>query len=293
MPVVALPNVAVEYTEYGDPSGSAVLLLHGFPDSAASWQPLIRQWQGEPVRFIAPMLRGYGASRVTSAQAETGEVPALASDAAALLEALGVERAVIVGHDWGARAAYAAAVLYPQRFRAVVALASEYAAYGGADRLPYPQQRAYWYQWLFQSRQGEQALTEDRGGLGRYLWETWSPSWEFAEEDFLEASNAWDNPQFVSTVLSYYRTRHGNGSGAPRYDQARARMAAKPSIEVPTWFMTGLADACNLPEGSRGQERLFRAGYERVEVPGVGHFIHREAPGAAAEVLAAALRGSR
>ena len=293
MPILTLPNLDLEYAEYGDPHGTPVLLLHGFPDSGATWLPLVSLWRGEPVRFIAPMLRGYGASRVTNPQAASGEPVALAADADALLEALGIDRAVVVGHDWGARAAYVCAALYPERFRAVVALASEYIAHRGTGELPPPQLHSYWYQWFFHTPQGEAALKKDRLQFCRYLWEVWSPDWQFAEEDVAEAAMAWKNPQFVATVLSYYRTRYGNAPGASLYAQLAAHMSEKPKLEVPTWFLTGLADACNRSEGSLGQENWFSAGYERIELPGIGHFIQREAPEAVASALAAALRHSR
>ena len=292
-----LPHIDIEYSDSGDPHGSPVLLLHGFPDSAASWRGLIHAWQhawrGEPVRFLAPSQRGYGTTRITSAVAATGQIAALADDALQLLDALGIERAVLVGHDWGARASFAAAALHPERFRAVVAIASEYVAYRNTGELPHAQERDYWYQWFFHTPQGEASLTRDRAGLCRYLWQVWSPTWKFAEEDLLEAALAWENPQFISTVISYYRTRYGNAPEAPRYAEANMKLVQKPKISAPTWFITGLADACNHPEGSLGQEAWFTGGYERVEAPGVGHFVHREAPELVASVLAAALAHTR
>ncbi len=293
MPSLLLPGLRAEYAEYGDPHGAPVLLLHGFPDSAAGWRALVAAWQGEPVRFIAPSLRGHAATTITDPEAASGEVAALAEDALNLLEALGIERAVVVGHDWGARAAYAAAVLRPERVRAVVGLASEYVAHRATGELPHDQARAYWYQWFFHTPQGEQSLTRDRAGLCRYLWQLWSPGWHFAGPEFTRASEAWNNPQFIATVLSYYRTRYGNAPGAARYAGQQARLNGKPAIAVPTWFLTGLADACNHAEGSLGQEAWFTGPYERVELPGVGHFIQHEAPGAVAEVLQAALTQTR
>lgn len=268
-----------------------MLLLHGFPDSCAGWDALIKEWSGPPARFIAPSQRGYGQTEVTAADAQSGEIAALADDALQLLDALGIERAVLVGHDWGARAAYAAAVLQPERALAVVGLASEYVAYRNTGELPHAQECAYWYQWFFHTPQGEQSLSRDRTGLCRYLWQVWSPQWRFAERDLEQAAVAWTNPQFVATVLSYYRARHGNASRAPRYAAQSALLKEKPAVSAATWFVTGLADACNFPEGSLGQEKWFSGSYRRVELPGIGHFVHREAPGSVAEVVADALQG--
>ena len=243
MPILRLPHIDISYEEYGDPHGAPVMLLHGFPDSAAGWRALISMWQGEPVHWIVPMLRGYGGSRITDSGAATGEIAALTDDILMLQEALSIDRAAWVGHDWGARATYAAAALHPDRVRAVVALASEYVSHRNTGELPHKQERDYWYQWFFHTPQGEQSLTRDRVGLCRYLWQVWSPTWRFREEELREAAEAWDNPQFVATVLSYYRVRHGNAPGAAPYAPAQEKLAKKPGIVVPAWFVTGLSDA--------------------------------------------------
>ena len=292
MPLIELDHITLEFAEYGSPECTPLLLLHGFPDAAASWHALIEAWHGPPVRFLAPSQRGYGQSRVTDPLAQTGEVASLADDAILLLEALGIERAVWVGHDWGARAAYAAAVLAPERVRALVGLASEYVAYRNTGDLPFPQARDYWYQWFFHTAQGERALTRDRKGLCRYLWQIWSPGWHFAEEELDEAAPAWNSDGFVPTVLSYYRTRNGNAPGVARYAAQSERLAAKPHVAAPTWFVTGLADACNHSAGSRGQEQWFGGGYQRIELEGIGHFVHREASGDVVRVLEQAIEST-
>ena len=292
MPAITLPHITIDTNEYGSPEGTPVLLLHGFPDAPVSWRALIDRWSGPPVRFIVPALRGYGRTTITAEDARSGEIAALADDALLLLHALKIERAVVVGHDWGARAAYAAAALQPDRIQAVVGLASEYVAYRNSGELPYSQAHDYWYQWFFHTPQGEQSLTRNRARLCGYLWKVWSPAWHFAEKELSEAAEAWNNPQFVATVLSYYRTRYGNAAGASRYAGQVTRLADKPRISVPTWFVVGLGDACNHPAGSLGQEEWFTGGYRRIEVPGVGHFLHREAPDAVTATLVAALEGS-
>ncbi len=289
MPSLTLPHLTIDYSEYGDPSGTPVLLLHGFPDAPLAWRGLIDTWQGPPVRFLIPTLRGYGATTITDAEAQSGQLAALADDALQFLQALEIPRALWLGHDWGARAAYAAAALQPERFRAIVGLASSYIACHNSGRLPHLQERDFWYQWFFHTPQGEQSLTRDRAGLCRTLWQLWSPTWQFTDADLEAAAASWDNPQFIPTVLSYYRTRYGNTPGTPLYAAAEAQLAAKPKLSVPTWFVAGLADGCQHPATSLGEEPWFTAGYQRVELPGIGHFPHREAPDAVAAVLATAL----
>ncbi len=294
MSLAELPHIHLSYAEQGSPEGIPVLLLHGFPDSAASWRALIDGWQGEPVRWIVPDLRGFGSTRITDPASESGQLAAHVEDAVALLDALGIDRAIWMGHDWGAGTLFAAAVLHPGRFRAAIGLGSTYVRYGtSSGELPHVQERAFWYQWFFHTPQGEQSLTRDRVGLCRLLWETWSPTWRFSEADFAEAAKTWENPQFVATVLSYYRTRHGNDPGAARYAAEHTVIAGKPAIAVPTWFISGTADGCELPEGPLGQEPWFTGGYKHVLLDGVGHYVQREAPERVAAVLRTVLTETR
>jgi pimeloyl-ACP methyl ester carboxylesterase len=278
MPRVATPALEIEYEEHGAPSGTPVVMLHGFPDSLHTWKTVIGHLTSDlstAPRVLTPHLRGFGNTRVLDQSARTGQSAALAQDIVDLLDALGIERAVLVGHDWGARAAYGAAVLDPKRILALVALATEYVPARGG--MPYEQAQAFWYQWFFHTPQGAEALAKDPGGLGAYLWHTWSPGWSFPLSNLAEAQATWGNSDFAPTVLSSYRHRYGNAPGLPQYADQQRRIDAKPPIQVPTTFAIGLADACNLPQTSIGQQAWFPAGYKRVELPGIGHFVPREA----------------
>jgi pimeloyl-ACP methyl ester carboxylesterase len=87
-----------------------------------------------------------------------------------------------------------------------------------------------------------------------------------------------ENEQFVETVIHYYRHRRNAAPGNQRYEQQENKLRGTPPIPVPTVFVCGTADACNLPESYRGNEKLFPAGLERIDLPGVGHFVQRERP---------------
>ncbi len=177
-------------------------------------------------------------------------------------------------------------MLAPQRVLTLTGLASPYLAWRG-EPAPPAQARGYWYQYFFQVEAARKTLTEHRQDFCRELWRTWCPTWQFAEAEFAGAAAAWDNPQFVDIVLDYYRMRHGGALSRRAYAQDQEKLDAKPQprIAVPTLFIHGSADACDLPEGAEGQEAGFTAGYERVLVPDVGHFPHRENPSAVARAL--------
>lgn len=103
-------------------SGPLALLLHGFPDSAQSWIPLMQQLADAGRRVVAPYMRGYAPTAIPADGCF--QTAALSADAVALHEVLGGDGdAVIVGHDWGAPATYGAALLAPERWRRVIGMA--------------------------------------------------------------------------------------------------------------------------------------------------------------------------
>ncbi len=118
---------AFEVLEAGE--GPAVLLLHGWPESARAWRHQLTALADAGYRAIAYNQRGYGGSYAPEEVAGYNLFQ-LAGDAVAMLDALGVEQAVVVGHDWGAPVAYHCALLRADRFRAVAGLSVPYAPRG-------------------------------------------------------------------------------------------------------------------------------------------------------------------
>ena len=289
MPIAHTDWIDIHYADHGDASAPPVVLLHGFPDSADTWDGVVRELQPEvqssKLRLIVPDMRGYGQTRVKQADAGGNTQATMGQDAVDLIDALQLGKAVILGHDWGARAAFAAAALYPDRVRSIVTLASPYVAYEGRKPVPPPQVQAYWYQWYFNTDVGEKGFRSDVVGFCRHLWAAWSPAWDFTDAEFERASRAWHRPEFVDLTLHAYRSRYGNAEVSPRYVRQQATFDRQPKIGVPCWFAAGLADACTLPDSGLGQEAWFTAGYHRHEVPDVGHFVQREAPRVVANLV--------
>ncbi len=285
--------VQIAYFECGNPDGIPLVLLHGFPDAPVAWQGVIKALDLNKYRIILPYLRGYGDSTVSEPDYVGGQFAALAHDLLAFTSALKMDRFHVAGHDWGARTSYAAAVLAPQRLLTLTGLASPYFAWRG-ETAPPAQVRGFWYQYYFQVEAARKMLTEHRQDFCRELWRAWCPRWRFTDQEFIEAAAAWNNPQFVDIVLDYYRMRHGGSLGRRAYAEAQEKLDAKPQpkITVPTLFIHGSADACELSEGAEGQEAAFTGGYERVLVPDAGHFPHRENPSAVVEALREHLRAA-
>ena len=289
-------GITFGYREYGLKNGLPVLMLHGFPDAPDAWDALIELLQPEKnnLRLLPVSQRGYGHTVVEQDNLLSGEVAALASDALAFANALGLDRFVILGHDWGARTAFAVSILAPGKVLGILALSSPYAMYGGRD-LPPAQVQAYWYQWYFQTAQGAKALQGNARELCRRIWEVWSPGWKFSKRDFERTAKHWENAQFAAVVLHSYRHRWGNALGRPAYAASQAVLDAKPraKIAVPTIFGYGTDDGCVLPEASEEQKSLFTGHYERVAIKGSGHFPHRENPKAVAKLFTQLLKKVR
>ncbi|MDR5762694.1 alpha/beta hydrolase [Caballeronia sp. LZ035] len=278
----------ISYADSGPRDGLPTFLLHGWPDAARAWNPIAARLNDAGRRTIVPELRGAGGTRFLSPDTvRDGSGVALAQDAIDLADALGIAQFDVVGHDWGARAAYTLAALFPQRVRRMAALALAYQP-RGAFRLPdFSQARRFWYQWFMSLDGGPDAVAADPKGFARIQWDTWSPPGWFDEAEFEITARAFENPDWVPITLNAYRRRwRGDQPSDRSLADLYARLATIESINVPALMIQGGADACDEPASSEGQESHFQAGYRRVVIDGAGHFPLREAPEAvAAEVL--------
>ncbi|HEV2361745.1 MAG TPA: alpha/beta fold hydrolase, partial [Acidimicrobiales bacterium] len=143
--------------EAGPSDGPLVLLLHGFPDTAWTWRHLLPDLGDAGYHAVAPFMRGYAPTGVPAdGLYQTG---ALVRDAGSLHEALGGdENAVVVGHDWGASAAYGTAALSPERWRKVVTAAVPPFATLAAGFFSFAQLKRSWYMFFFQVSLAEIAV---------------------------------------------------------------------------------------------------------------------------------------
>ena len=284
----------IAYRESGNRAAPAVVLLHGFPDDALCWNRITPVLISAGFRVLAPYLRGFGATRFLRDDTQrSGQIAALGQDLIEFADALDLQRYILVGHDWGARAAYLAAAFTPERVRALVALSVGYATSTPATQISIAQAHQYWYQWYFATERGRNALADDRRAFCKYLWQVWAPSWRFEDEEFDATAAAFDNPDFVDVAIHSYRQRWGFAEDDPRYASVQRRMAENPPIAVPTAMLHGAEDGATRPETSTDKERYFTTSYRREVLPGVGHMIQREAPQAVIDAvlgLAAATR---
>lgn len=271
----------------GPATGRPLFLLHGWPDDARTWDRVLPALHAEGFRTLVPYLRGCGPTRFHSAGTmRTGQLVALGQDVLDLADAMRLDRFEVVGHDWGARAAYIASALAPERIRRCVTISVGWGTNDPAQRLPLKQVQNYWYQWYMALDRGAALVRDERRALTRYIWEIWNPRWRISEEEFAATALSFDNPDWADIVLHSYRVRWNLAPRDPTYADLEARLARDSIIRVPTLVLHGGGDPCSDPSTSEGREGLFRARYERVVLDGVGHFPQREAPAAVAgEIL--------
>ncbi len=280
----------IAYEEHGAAAGTAIILLHGFPYDVRSFDGVVQPLVAAGHRVLVPWLRGYGPTRFRdSSVPRLAEQAALAQDVIDFADALDIRRFALAGFDWGNRAACIVSILEPQRVIGQVSIGGysvqNTTARGGA--MPARQAAQFWYMWYFNTEQGAAALNANRHDVIRYLWETWSPQWQYTDEAYARSAPSFDNPDFVDVVVHSYRHRLMNAPGDPRFLEMERRLAEQPPVGVPAIVLapgaTGLGGRPS--ENPAGDQRRFTNLVARRIVEGAGHDLPAHRPDAVAEAL--------
>jgi pimeloyl-ACP methyl ester carboxylesterase len=269
-----------------DPGGDAplALCLHGYPDSAWTWRHLLPVLARHGYRAVAPFSRGYAPTEIPAdGRFQSG---VLGVDANNLHEALGGSgEAVLIGHDWGAMAAYSAATLEPARWRAVVAAAVPPGPVTAQGFLQYDQLRLSWYIFFQLTPLADAVVAMDDHAFIRRLWQDWSPGYDCGEDvaRFVECMPA---PANLAAALSYYRQTLGSEPQDPSLAEAQGAVYALPP--QPLLYLHGTDDGCMSPTlAATTEQHLSVDGSRAVMVENTGHFLHLERPDVVnAEILA-------
>jgi pimeloyl-ACP methyl ester carboxylesterase len=282
------PTLEIAYRESGPTDGRPVILLHGWPSDPHDWDGVAPPLAGDGCRVLVPWLRGYGGtSFLDPSTPRSGQQAALGADVRDFMDALGIERALLVGYDWGGRGACVCAALWPERVRGLVSINGyniqniPTAGRPGAAA----QEHRHWYQWYFHTERGRAGLQQNRRDIARLLWRLWSPNWQFDDATFDTTASSFDNTDFVDVTIQSYRHRYGNAPGDPVLESLEQRLAERPSITVPTIVLHGACDGVGPPEQSETHARHFTGRYERRVVPVAGHFLSRETPDAVVQAV--------
>ncbi len=259
-------DVEIHYLERPSP-GPLVLFLHGFPDDAHSWNSITENIHSDRYRTVAPFLRGYPPSSVVNGDTTVDD---LARDILGLMDALGEEQAILVAHDWGASAAYAAANLAPERIRGLVTIAIAHPQAILAD----PSVLAESPHFMTLAAPGASATfrEEDFAAMDTLL-ALWSPTWSYEAADRERIIAMFEVPGALESALGYYR---GFFAGPP------PAYALAPT-SVPNLTIYGTRDGAGSAAPFARQASAFTGPVE-VRPLDAGHFPHREKE---AEFLAA------
>lgn len=278
----------IAYHEEGPVDGPVVVLLHGFPYDIHSFVDVAPILAAKGCRIIVPYLRGYGPTRFRDEKTpRSGEQAAIGADLIALIDALGVKRAVFAGYDWGGRAACVAAALWPDRCAGLVSVNGYLIQDIAGAMVPVRPEREVplWYQYYFQLERGRAGLTANRRGIARILWQQWSPNWHFDDATFERTAAAHDNADYVDVVIHSYRHRFGLADGDPKYADIQRRLAALPPIAVPTITLDGDADGVVPATDGTASAAKFTGRRAHLVIPRAGHNLPQEEP----EAFAAAV----
>lgn len=253
----------------GPDDGRPVLLLHGFPQAASSWDAVAGRLAASGYRTIAPDQRGYSPGARPSEVADYA-VPHLVADALGILDALGVPRADVVGHDWGAAVAWELAIGHPERVRTLTAVSVPHpAAFGWARRNDGDQRERSTYIGLFREPgKAEQVLLEDGARRLRATYEGVLP-----EESVEEYVRRFSEPGALTAALNWYRAMGRDGSGPPA------------DVTVPTTYVWSTAD---IALGRAGAERCgdhVTGPYEFAVLDEITHWVPEQAPARLAEII--------
>lgn len=277
----------IAYEEIGPADGWPVLLMHGFPYDIHAYAEVAPALAARGARVIVPYLRGYGPTRFLCADTpRSGQQAAMGQDILALLDALAIDSALLVGYDWGGRGACIVAALWPQRVRGLVSiggyLIQDIAHAMEPDEPEY--ELPYWYQYYFHNERGRAGLERNRRALCALLWRLWSPTWDFEEATFARSAAAFDNPDFVEVVIHSYRHRFGLAAGDPALEDIERRLAAQPPISVPALSVDGADDGVIL-RSTAAHARHFNGWHRHAVVAGAGHNLPQEKPAELVELI--------
>ncbi|MFI5395411.1 MAG: alpha/beta fold hydrolase [Candidatus Binatia bacterium] len=241
--------------------GTPVVLLHGFPDSSYLWRHQIPALVGAGFRVIAPDLRGFGQSDKPEAVHEYA-LPVVINDVTGVMDQLGIQRAHVVGHDWGAAVGWMLGAYFPERVDRLVALSVGHLA--TFMDLPIEQREKSWYMLLFQFQGvAEQLLQADDWKLFRQFLRNQGDVDRYLED--------LSRPGALTAALNWYRA-----NVAPEMLVVPAPPV--PPVQAPTLGIWSSGDKYLLEEGmTRSAEHVLGPWrYERIE--GAGHWIPVDAP---------------
>ncbi|MFD4292525.1 alpha/beta fold hydrolase [Rhodococcus sp. NPDC058505] len=262
-----------DVTLAGPAGGAPVVLLHGFPETAACWHPVLPALARAGFRLIAPNQRGYSAG-ARPAGVEHYAIDALGGDVLALLDHLELRSAHLVGHDWGAAVAWWTAANHPDRVRSLTAVSVPHpAAFGWALRMDDDQKARSRYIGVFRNgHSAEQVLLADGAGRLREIYAGVDPA--LVDEHVRVLTE----PGALTAALSWYRAMGRD-------------VAETPAVRVPTTYVWSDGDDALGRAGAEKCAEFVTGPYRFVELDSVNHWVPEQAPESLAAAIIARVEG--
>ena len=261
----------------GPPDGELVLFLHGYPQTRYTWRRELPVLAERGYRVCAPDQRGYSA-RARPSGIDSYRVELLVGDALAIADALGHEQFHLVGHDWGGHLAWVVAALHPHRVRTLATVSRPHPrAFLKAMKIDQRQSaRSGHHSAYLRAEATDELLADDAARLRTIFKRSGVPDAD--AEAYLATVG---HRAALDAALNWYRA-------VPR---SNIKSDEVPAVTVPTLYVWGNADQTVGRAAAEGTREWVDAAYKFVELPGVGHFVTDEAPGAFTAELIEHLEG--
>lgn len=247
-------GVRIHYVAAG--KGPLVVMLHGYPDYSGSWSQLIPALS-DRYRAVALDTRGYNLSDKPKG-VENYLMPKLVDDVAAVIRAEGRDKAIVIGHDWGAAIAWNFAFTRPDMLDKLVIMSVPHpTAFAKELAVNEQQRRNSQYARNFQKEGSETSLTAE--GLA---------SWVRDPAEKAKYIEAFKRSDFAA-MMNYYRANYPSGSETP---------APLPPLNVPLLVIHGMKDQALLASGHSGTWNYVTKDTTLLMIPDANHFVQHDAP---------------
>lgn len=268
-------GISLHAVEAGPADGPLVILLHGFPEFWYGWRYQIEALAKAGYRVLAPDQRGYNLSDKPKG-ISAYNLDALAGDILGLIDAMGREKACLVGHDWGGAAAWWAAIKYPQRSEKLVILNAPHPKVMRWNMLHNRAQRhKSWYFLLFQIPfLPEWRMRKDNWRIGVQALRGSSRKGIFSDADISRYRKAWSQPDAANGMLNWYRAAL----------RRRPKRVPSQRVTVPTLLIWGTQDRFLGRELAQPSIDLCEEG-KLVFIEEASHWVQHEEPQQVNELL--------
>ncbi|NDV06213.1 alpha/beta hydrolase [Rhodococcus sp. IEGM 248] len=265
---ITLGDLTFDVTTSGPADGVPVVLLHGFPESAASWEPVSALLNESGLRTYAPNQRGYSPG-ARPAEVDSYRIDHLVADVIGLLDALGLDTAHLVGHDWGAAVAWVVAARHPDRITSLTTVSVPHpGAFGWALREDADQkERSSYIRLLRMEGKAERVLLDENAHSLRAMFGDVVPP-ALVDRHVALLSE----PGALTAALNWYRAMTSD------FEQT-------PAVTVPTTYVWSTGDQALGRAGAERCGEFVDAPYEFVVLDDATHWIPEQRPGALADAI--------